>query len=566
MKLEGFIGPTYALAHKSAGSQRLVNLYPEVHEAGPRKGNVARFVGTPGLRKLATLGDGPTRGHHYTATGQLFVVSGANVYEVFSDWSYALRPGALASSSGRVTMADGVADDAAVLVIGDGGPTAFSMELAAGEPVEAIADEDCPGGHVAWQDGYLIHTVPGTGRFQISGLNSLDYDSADVSTSEGRPDNVVMVLSVGRMLWLFGTQTTEVFWNSGNADFPFERNQAAFIENGTASAGSCVRAGGSVAWVGSDERGEGTVWHARGFQPARISTHAIERALSKCANLAQCSAFAYQQEGHEFYVLSVPASDTDGGGTWVYDFSTGNWHERMYLGDSGEEPHRAHVGAVAFGEVVVGDREDGRIYALDLEHYTDDGDEIRRVRQTPHISQGEKRIRHNSFELQCEVGPRVQLPGGPPEFSPFEYVRGFNPELGYVFAVTGSGDSPFVPGGTILGLSGESAVITSVLGGGWLLVFAGLDAADFPTSGTLRYTTDQETEREPVAMLSWSDDGGHTWSNEHAASLGAQGKYKTRVIWRRLGVSRDRVYRVAVSDPVPVAWLGAELDAVQLDR
>ena len=86
MKLEGFIGPTYTLAAPSAGSQRLVNLYPEVHEAGPRKGNVARFVGTPGLRKRATIGDGPIRGEHYTSTGQLFVVSGTSVYEVIPNW------------------------------------------------------------------------------------------------------------------------------------------------------------------------------------------------------------------------------------------------------------------------------------------------------------------------------------------------------------------------------------------------------------------------------------------------------------------------------------------------
>ena len=111
MKLEGFIGPTYALAHPSAGAQRLVNLYPEIHEAGPRKGNVARFVGTPGLRLRATLGTGAIRGTLYTSTGQLFVVSNASVYEVASDWTPTLRPGSLGTYIGRVTMAE-LPDDA----------------------------------------------------------------------------------------------------------------------------------------------------------------------------------------------------------------------------------------------------------------------------------------------------------------------------------------------------------------------------------------------------------------------------------------------------------------------
>lgn len=57
---------------------------------------------------------------------------------------------------------------------------------------------------------------------------------------------------------------------------------------------------------------------------------------------------------------------------------------------------------------------------------------------------------------------------------------------------------------------------------------------------------------DPTVMLRWSDDGGRMWGNEHWTSAGAQGKYKTRVRWNRLGSSRDRVFEVVVSDPV--AW------------
>jgi hypothetical protein len=331
--------------------------------------------------------------------------------------------------------------------------------------------------------------VPNTGQFQISGLNDVTYDALDVATAEGRPDSLVMLISVNRRLWLFGEQTTEVWWNSGNADFPFERNESAFIEAGTVSAGTCVRAGGSVVWVGSDERGRGTVWYGQGVQPQRISTHAIEYALSQRSRLAEAFAFAYQQEGHEFYQLTVPGTDdgTEAGGTWVYDFSTSQWHERSYLDpDDGEQPHRASVATVAFGRVVVGDREDGRVYTYDLDYYTDDGDPIRRLRQTPHISQEEKRIRFNSLELQAETG---------------------------------------------VGLS-------------------------------------EDIGNPPIVTLSWSDDGGHTWSNEldREASSGEIGEYRVRVKWRRLGVGRDRVFRIATSAAVPVTWLGAELDAVQLER
>ena len=63
------------------------------------------------------------------------------------------------------------------------------------------------------------------------------------------------------------------------------------------------------------------------------------------------------------------------------------------------------------------------------------------------------------------------------------------------------------------------------------------------------------------ATLAWSDDGGHTWSNDYLASLGNTGQYKTRLIWRRLGYSRDRVYRLTMSDPTKKVLIDAVTEA-----
>ena len=68
---------------------------------------------------------------------------------------------------------------------------------------------------------------------------------------------------------------------------------------------------------------------------------------------------------------------------------------------------------------------------------------------------------------------------------------------------------------------------------------------------------------DPQALLSWSDDGGRTWSNEYPASMGRQGEYHTKAEWRRLGQSRARVYRLRITDPVRVAILGAYGDIAQ---
>ncbi len=60
---------------------------------------------------------------------------------------------------------------------------------------------------------------------------------------------------------------------------------------------------------------------------------------------------------------------------------------------------------------------------------------------------------------------------------------------------------------------------------------------------------------DPLVMLRWSDNGGHTWSNTHTAPMGAQGQFKARALWRRLGQGRNRVYEVSGTDPVKVAIL-----------
>lgn len=55
---------------------------------------------------------------------------------------------------------------------------------------------------------------------------------------------------------------------------------------------------------------------------------------------------------------------------------------------------------------------------------------------------------------------------------------------------------------------------------------------------------------DPKIMMRYSDDGGRTWSDELWRDIGKVGKYSTRVLWRKLGSSRDRVYDVTISDPV----------------
>jgi hypothetical protein len=65
----------------------------------------------------------------------------------------------------------------------------------------------------------------------------------------------------------------------------------------------------------------------------------------------------------------------------------------------------------------------------------------------------------------------------------------------------------------------------------------------------------------PRLTLEISDDRGRTFTQIQAQSMGAQGKYLVQMIWHRLGLARDRVFRITWSEPVFTALQGAWIDA-----
>lgn len=470
MKLDGFIGPSYTLDSVNIDAQRCINLYPKINEMGKGKdAQVASLLGTPGLRLLASLNSGPIRGSYRASNGLLYVASGNKLYYVNSSWS-AQEIGELQTSSGSVDFTD----NGSIMVMVDG-PNGYYHTLGAATITQFTGGSWLGSTRVGFIDGYFLFNDPDTDKFFISEINSTTIDALDFATAEGAPDNLVATLVNHREVWLFGDDTIEVWYNSGDVDFPFERVSGGFIEYGCAAAFSVAKIDRINFWLGKNKQGQGIVYAAQGLSPQRISTHAVELAIQSYGDISDAKAWTYQENGHSFYVLNFTSANT----TWVYDLTSRMWHERAYLSGSSLQRHRGDCHSFAYNTHVIGDYSNGNIYALESDYYTDNGQEIRRERIAPHFSNALKRITYNSFQLDAEVG--VGLTGG---------AQGSNPQV----------------------------------------------------------------------MLQFSDDGGHTWSNEKWVSLGAQGNYKTRAIWRRLGVSRDRVFKIAISDPVKVALISAEME------
>ena len=165
----------------------------------------------------------------------------------------------------------------------------------------------------------------------------------------------------------------------------------------------------------------------------------------------------------------------------------------------------------------MGDYENGNIYTLDLDVYADNGGIQKWLRSWRALPSGQnnlKRTAHHSLQLNCEAGVGLNL------YPAYEEIENIGTESGL-------------------------ELVTEIEGYNLVTII-------YPAAPGY----------DPQAMLRWSDDGGHTFSNEHWSSMGKIGAYYQRVFWRRLGMTlklRDRVYEVSGTDPVKIALMGAEL-------
>lgn len=81
-------------------------------------------------------------------------------------------------------------------------------------------------------------------------------------------------------------------------------------------------------------------------------------------------------------------------------------------------------------------------------------------------------------------------------------------------------------------------------------------------------TGDEPIDTDPICKISWSDDGGNSFGIPLHRPLGRQAGHKTVVSVNRTGMASryGRVWKLEVSDPVYVGWLGGSMDGDQRSR
>lgn len=549
MKLSNFFGGSDVQRSTNLSDNKCINLYPTTDNSG----NVVALTATPGLSVYVNIPGGLIASVIYTASnGRCFLLALTSLYELtvggvltlrgtltagvvtnmsdngnemiivngidgwlFTFASNALRqikvisvvctisianpcvitkithgliagdrvrfsttgslPTGLLTSTTYYVLAAGLTADAFEVALTDVGAAIITTGSQSGTHTMTTIGYGFPNGAqlVSYMNGRFIACQPNTQNFFVSEvLNGGWWDQLNVQTADSNPDFITGQVVSHNELIVFCELSGEVFYDSGTVPSPFVRNVSGVFEVGCKAPYSIARIDNSVMWLGNSSTGKGIVYRLNGFTPTRISTYSIEYAIQSMSLITDAIAFAYQQDGHHFYVLTFPT----GGRTFVFDINTNMWHERAELAGGVLTQWQVKQYAFFDNKHLVCDIDRGRIYSLDLNVFTDGLASKKWIRSWRTPDTDMKRVAHHKLTLDIESGVGVGV--------------------------------------------------------------------------------DQQI------MMRFSDDGGHTWSNELWRDIGASGQYRKRVFWHRLGITsgRPRVYELSGTSPVKTILLGAYLE------
>lgn len=361
--------------------ETLMNMYSEIEVSG-RKQLIRRQ--RAGLRQLLA-NTGTKRAHeHSDGDGYDYLIIG-NEFCRF-DGVTLTSLATISSTTGRCWIIFNDNNDA---MISDGS-TSYIWN---GTSIATITTPDnVPVGPLAYQAGWGMFSVPGTGQWYITGINDFsDVDALDFATAEAYPDPLKRIFIDHNQALLCGTRTIEVWQLTGAADFPFQPLTNSQIARGIAAPNAIVSEDNTTAFVGDDR----VVYRLEGYRPVRISTGPIERALLRVsqASMDECEMFSYTSGGQKFIVVRCPNEFTA-----QLNLATNLWNHCSTYGYLDWQILGSAGGYNRYFSTPTG------IVALDETLNTDEsGLMLRLARGAPGDAQGAD-ITVTSFELDAEMG------------------------------------------------------------------------------------------------------------------------------------------------------------------
>jgi hypothetical protein len=319
------------------------------------------------------------------------------------------KVGMLATSMGPVSIRDnGKQGNYAVIV---DGPYGYLYTINT-QAFAQITDTDFLGASLtAYIDGWWIFNQNNTAVFYTDGQPySPAFNASYFALKDAFSDLLVGVIENKEELWLIGETTTEPWYDAGGQYFPFQRLVGSMLQIGCKARYSICRLVSEgqegLIWLGRSERGENVVVRTKGFAYDVVSTPAVSNAIAQYTVTDDAIAYTYAEGGHEFWVLIFPTADA----TWVYDATMPPafaWTQRLSYDPYTQQYHRHRSNCyMNFGGMrIVGDYQNGALYQLTRNAYTDAGWPILARRRSPYIWSKESRERVFMSSLQIDFAP-----------------------------------------------------------------------------------------------------------------------------------------------------------------
>lgn len=348
------------------------------------------FRTTPGLvRRVTPLPNVPIRS--LAVRGEyLYALCGSQLYKISKDWVSTLL-GTVSSPSGFAPV---LSDDQYVVFRAEN--TLYVYDTTAG--TLSTPSTNVTPKALMYQDRYFGISKKGSNFWYVCSLDDpMTWDPTDEGRASGSADAIVASISEARQLWHFKEESVEVYWNSGDADFPFQRIQGAHQEIGISAEGSLVGIDQSLFWLDSKWR----IVRSQGYGHTVVSTPELERQIHSYTLKDDAVGYGIYWQGHSWYVINFPSANR----TWAYDASTQSWFQwssKKGLAYGGR--HRGNCYAFFNGYHVLGDFENGKIYTLDHQTLTEDSEQIRWERTAPPVYQDGRRLFFPGLYIDMTTG------------------------------------------------------------------------------------------------------------------------------------------------------------------
>ena len=383
-------------------------------------------------------------------------------------------------------------------------------------PVNPSTGKTISPGYVTYHDGYFIVPDTTSSAWYLSAQNDgTDWlwgagPSAVAGSIQTKPDNAVAVLRApgkGNLIYVFGRNVTEMWYDEGQQLFPYVRSNSVSIDYGCLSSTTIAAMDNYICWLGVNEKSGPVIMTSTGSGFTRLSTDGIDLKLAQVQFPVDSYAFFYKIDGHVVYQLTFfnPADNF----TLLYDFNTQKF---FYLTDENMNHHVAESVAFFNNTYYFIDINTGSVFELNSKYTTYD------------YTIPTNQVPNPNPPIIKEI-PRMRICNTVRQQDNSRFIG-----QSLTFTIE-QGTDPYFQSDQVFYMTGEDGtVITQEHAPGFI--------------GNYLSTEQVDNIYSPRIDLSLSIDGGETFSNFVTQYLNPLGYRSNRMIFWKFGLANEMTFQL----------------------